>query len=392
MCSTTDMRTVVAGGGIAGLASALAMSMAGHEVLVTERASELREIGAALSLWPNALAALDRLGLGEEVRSQSVESPTASIRSSSGRALVRFDTAAMRAALEGLPVVILRADLQSILLHACRDIDVEVRPSTSVLDVRVQRDSVVALTDSGEERADALVGADGSNSVVRSWVVGQDLPRDCNRTAWRAVIANVDRRISDTWLSVGPGLQLIASPAPKDLAYWAADTSKRLSVGGAATDPKGELFRLFGGWHAPIPAIIEATPAKDLIINDIFDRRPPRRLSRDSVGLVGDAAHAMTPDLGQGACQALEDAAVLLACATETSEIAELFAAYEKRRLRHIGRIVRDSHAIGRLATTSSSPGAALRNALIRLTPSSVNNRRLASYASVRALNRQVGA
>jgi 2-polyprenyl-6-methoxyphenol hydroxylase-like FAD-dependent oxidoreductase len=390
MCSTTYMRTVVAGGGIAGLAAGLAMSKAGHDVLVTERACEFREIGAALSLWPNALAALDRLGSGEEVRSRSVEAPTASIRSSSGRPLVRLDTDAMRSALGGLPVVILRADLQAILLQACRDIDVEVRASTSVREVRVQQAGVVALTDSGEEPADALIGADGINSVVRTWVVGQDTPRDCNRTAWRAVIANDNQVISDTWLSVGPGLQLISSPAPKGLAYWAADTSKKFSAGCAATDPKGELFHLFEKWHDPIPAIIEATPAEDLIVNDIFDRRPPRRLSRDRVVLVGDAAHAMTPDLGQGACQALEDAAVLLACASEASKIADLFAAYEKRRLRHVGKVVRDSHAVGRLATTSSSSAAALRNTLIRLTPDSVNNWRLSGYASVRALKSQV--
>ena len=98
----------------------------------------------------------------------------------------------------------------------------------------------------------------------------------------------------------------------------------------------------------------------------------------------------MTPDLGQGACQALEDAAVLLACTKEASLAPDLFAAFEKRRLRHVRTIVRDSHAIGRLATAAKSPTVALRNTVIRLTPESVNNRRLASYASVGALTSQV--
>lgn len=382
----------MAGGGIAGLASAIAMSKAGHDVLVAERASELREIGAALSLWPNALTALDCLGLGEQVRSHSIEAPTASILSRRGRPLVRFDTDAMRAALGGLPVVMLRADLQSVLLEACREMDVEVRRSATVRDVRVDPDGVMAVTDAGEEHAEALVGADGINSLVRTWVVGHDDRRDCHRTAWRAVIANVGGLITDTWLSVGPGLQLIASPAPRGLAYWAADTPKYVPVGDPTTGSKSELSRLFGNWHNPIPAIIDATPAEDLIISDIFDRRPPSRLSRDRVVLVGDAAHAMTPDLGQGACQALEDAAVLLACTKDTPLAPDLFAAFEKRRLRHVRTIVRDSHAIGRLATSSKSPTVALRNAAIRLTPEFVNTRRLASYASVRALTSQVHA
>jgi 2-polyprenyl-6-methoxyphenol hydroxylase-like FAD-dependent oxidoreductase len=292
------MRTLIAGGGIAGLASAIAMRRVGHDVVVIEKASELREIGAALSLWPNSLAALEHLGLGQQIRSRSLEAPTASIRSSSGRPLVHFDTDAMRTALGGVPVVVLRADLQAVLLQACRDLDVEVRLSSAVRDVHVDRGGVVVVTDAGEDRVDSLIGADGINSTVRPCVDGTDDRRDCNRTAWRAVIANNNGLISNTWLTVGTGLQFIASPAPKGLAYWAADTPKYTPASGGTAQSKEELSRLFGSWHPPIPAVISATPADDLIISDIFDRRPPKRLSRDRVVLVGDAAHAMTPDLG----------------------------------------------------------------------------------------------
>ena len=365
------------------------MCKAGYEVVVAERASEFREIGAALSLWPNALAALDSLGLGEQVRSRSIEAPTASICSSSGRPLVHFDTNAMRKALGGLPVITLRADLQAILLDGCRELDVEVRTSVAVCDVQVDRDSVVVITDVGEEHVESLVGADGINSTVRKWVVGQDDRRDCNRTAWRAMIANDAGLIGETWLTLGTGRQLIASPAPRGLAYWAADTPKYTPAADPTVGSKSELSRLFANWHEPIPALIEATPAENLIINDIFDRRPPGRLCRDRVAMVGDAAHAMTPDLGQGACQGLEDAAILLACSEHTSTTSELFAAFERQRLRHVRKIVRDSHVIGKLATTSKPLAATLRNASIRLVPEKVNNRRLASYASVKALTNQ---
>ena len=381
---------MIAGGGIAGLASAIAMRRIGHEVVVKEKASELREIGAALSLWPNALAALDHLGLGQQIRSRSLEAPTASIRSSSGRPLVRFDTDAMRTALCGLPVVVLRVDLQASLLQACRDLDVELRLSIAVREVHVDQRRVVVVTDACEDQVDSLIGADGINSTVRTWVAGADDRRDCNRTAWRAFIANENGLISDPWLTVGTGLQLIASPAPKGLAYWAADTPKYIPASGGTVESKEELSRLFRSWHAPIPAIISATPADDLIVSDIFDRRPPKRLSRDRVVLVGDAAHAMTPDLGQGASQGLEDAAVLLSCGNETAHAPDMFAAFEKRRLRHVRRIVRDSYGIGRLATTSKPLTAVLRNTLVRVMPETLNNRRLASYASVTALTTQM--
>jgi 2-polyprenyl-6-methoxyphenol hydroxylase-like FAD-dependent oxidoreductase len=386
------MRTLVAGGGIAGLSAAIAMRRAGHEALVTEKASELQEIGAALSLWPNALAALDYLGLGERVRACSVESPTASIRSSSGHTLVHFDTDAMRQALGGLPLVVLRADLQTVLLETCRELGVEVRLSAALRDLRVDETSVTAVTDIGDDHVDSVVGADGINSCARKWVAGPDGLRDCNRTAWRAVITNQEGLISETWLTVGTGLQLIASQATNGSAYWAADTPKYLPDNHPGTEPKRELYRLFGGWHAPIPAIIEATPAESLVISDIFDRKPPNRLSRDRIVLVGDAAHAMTPDLGQGACQGLEDAAILLACGKDQLDARDIFAIFERRRLRRVSTIVRDSYAAGRLATTARPFAALLRDSIISLMPEALNNRRLANYASVKAFAAQASS
>ena len=356
------MQTLVAGGGIAGLAAAIAIRKAGHDVAVAERASDLREIGAALSLWPNAIAALGHLGLAEQTKARSIEAPTASIRSMTGATLVHFDAHAMRRALHGLPVVILRADLQAALLEECRRRDIEVRLSNDVRGVRLDRGKIIVDVNNEEAAFDALIGADGINSTVRAWVAGPDRRRDCNRTAWRAVIANDSGLIDHTWLTVGVALQLIASPAPNGLAYWAADTpkGKRAEEG----DPvlKRELHRLFDDWHEPIPAIIEATPPGSLIVTDIFDRPPPKQLSRGAVALVGDAAHAMTPDLGQGACQGLEDAAVLLACANRNEDVLSTFANFERRRLRHVRTIVRDSYGIGRLATARNpSAGASER-------------------------------
>jgi 2-polyprenyl-6-methoxyphenol hydroxylase-like FAD-dependent oxidoreductase len=384
------VKTQVAGAGIAGLASAIALSKAGHDVEVAERASELREIGAALSLWPNAIAALDHLGLAEEIKARSIEAPTASIRSLTGKTLVRFDTEAMRRALHGLPVVILRADLQAVLLEECRRRGIEVRLSCEVRGVHLDRNKMIVDFNNEEAAFDAVIGADGFNSTVRAWVVGADHRRDCRRTAWRAVIVDGGGLIDQTWLTVGVSLQLIASPAPNGLAYWAADTPSGIRP--EAGDPmlKQELHRLFDSWHQPIPAIIEATPPESLIINEIFDRPPPKKLTRGPVVLVGDAAHAMTPDLGQGACQGLEDAAVLLACADGNEDILDIFEAFERRRLRHVRTIVRDSYGIGRLATARRPTHARLRNGLVRITPEAMHSRRLARYASVSALDAQM--
>jgi 2-polyprenyl-6-methoxyphenol hydroxylase-like FAD-dependent oxidoreductase len=387
------MDVFVAGGGIAGLTAAIAMAKAGHGVVVVERASELREIGAALSLWPNAFGALDFLGVGERVRAIGLEAPTASVLATTGKPIVRFDTEAMRRALGGLPLIVLRAGLQATLLSECGRLEVEISLGETVEEVRTEGSRVAVTTSRREAVVDAVVGADGINSKVRAAIRSDDDGRrDCDRVVWRALIPAGRAEVSETWLTVGVGLQLIASPAPDELVYWAADTPGRDMPADSTADHRDILRRRFGAWHAPIPQMIDATPPDALIVNRIFDRRPPRALHLGPILLVGDAAHAMTPDLGQGACQAIEDAAVLLACARARPTIhpAGLFDRFESIRGGRVRCVVRDSYALGRLAVTPSRLGAGARDFLTRLLPESMSNRRLASYSSADAFRRQL--
>jgi 2-polyprenyl-6-methoxyphenol hydroxylase-like FAD-dependent oxidoreductase len=286
---------------------------------------------------------------------------------------------------------VLRSQLQAALLEGCERLKLEIRLGETVNEVAPARDVMAVTTSRRQDTFDAVIGADGIKSAVRS-VVADSEQRDCKRVVWRALIPNRDGLVKSTWLTVGTELQLIASPAPGGLIYWAADTPGSAEPLTDSAEPREILRARFGNWHAPIPEIIEATPPDSLIMNSVFDRKPPGRLHRGRVLLVGDAAHAMTPDLGQGACQAIEDAAVLMACAAAPggSEPAELFGRFERVRLPRVQHIVRDSYALGRLATTPSKLAARARDVLTGLIPETLHNRRLAGYASTAALERQL--
>ena len=379
------MDVLVAGAGVAGLSTAIALTEAGHRVTISERAGELREVGAALSLWPNALAALDTLGVGDAVRAIGVAAPTDAIRSTSGQVLVELDHAAVTRAMGGEESIVLRSGLQEVLLMRARQMGVEIRLGQRVDKVHALPSRVIVGEGDDASSYDAVVGADGINSEVRRAVVTRGALRDCHRLARRALITDTGL-VKEAWLTVGVGLQVIASPAPEGMIYWAADAPEG---GGSPTDL---LRRHFGDWHDPIPQLIEVTPADAWLVDRIYDWPKPDTYCRGRLLLVGDAAHPMTPDLGQGACQAIEDAAVLsaIARARPTLGPVELFQRLERIRLPRVRRIVRDSYWIGRLALLDSPLAARARDLVTRITPDAVSNAQLKSSASVGSFQRQL--
>jgi 2-polyprenyl-6-methoxyphenol hydroxylase-like FAD-dependent oxidoreductase len=188
--------------------------------------------------------------------------------------------------------------------------------------------------------------------------------------------------MTEASLSVGHGYQFIASSLPQDRVYWGAMAHLPEGANGAMREARSFLVDCFGGWHRPIPDLIEATPERDIVRTDVYDRPPPKRVMDGPVALVGDAAHPMTPDLGQGGCQALEDAVVLGACFQQHGKLAAALAAYQAHRLRRVRRIVRDSHLIGQIFGARGALVALPRDLLISGTPEMVSQRQLARYGS----------
>lgn len=349
------MRATVVGGGIGGLAAAIALARDGWQVEVLEKEPAFGELGAGLSLWANAVRALDALGAGERVRAQALPASSAGIRDARGRWLSRTDVAELVRRF-GATVTIRRSDLLATLLDALPD--GVLRPNVEVTDVAA--DGTVTHS-AGRSTSDLVVGADGIHSVVRHALWPEAAPpRYVGYTAWRFLTTWTGEQLSGSE-SLGRGTRFGIVPLRGDGVYCFAAAPAPAGARSADGEP-AELRRQFGGWHDPIPQLLAATPAGSVLRHDVYELPPLTTYRRGRVVLLGDAAHAMSPNLGQGACQALEDAVTLAACGID---------AYDRERRPRTQRITRRSRQIGALAQWSGAVPVALRNAVMRLVPGS---------------------
>ncbi|MEU6792156.1 FAD-dependent oxidoreductase [Nonomuraea wenchangensis] len=349
---------VVIGAGIGGLTSAIALRQRGWEVTVLERAPAIEPVGSGLAIAANALKALDTLGLGDPVRALSRIQGQAGIRRADGRWLTHTTPEAAAGRYDDSVVLLPRAALMEVLTGALGP-DV-LRLGTGVAEADPETGAV--RTEAGEEvPADLVVGADGIRSRTRQALFpGHPGPAYAGVTAWRGLVPRGDLEIgvTESW---GRGRVFGVSPLAGDLVYvYATDV---LPEGVAFPDEREELIRRFGGWHEPIPALLRAAEPAMIVRNDVYHLAEPLpAYHRGRVALVGDAAHAMTPNLGQGACQAVEDA-VVLAYAAGAGDLA----GYTAARLARTRRIMRRSWDICRATKVRNPLLVAARDAALAL-------------------------
>ncbi|MEU8523087.1 FAD-dependent monooxygenase [Streptomyces sp. NPDC048577] len=309
---------LVAGGGIGGLAAALAQARAGHRVTVLEGRAEFSEIGAGIQLAPNAFHALGALGVREAVagRADFIDE-LRFLDGTSGRKVAAMElTGAYRGRFGGPYAVVHRGDLHRALLDGCRDAGVRLLAGHRVAGYRQARDRVTALTDGGRRfAADVLLGADGLRSAVRAQLVGDGGPRISGHTIYRSVIpmseVPEELRSKSVTLWAGPGWHFVHYPigggAFLNLAATRDDGAAR-EITGVPAD-RAHVLGEFPGLCAGARRLLEL--GRDWRIWVLCDRDPVDGWVDDRVALLGDAAHPMLQYAAQGACMALEDAVVL---------------------------------------------------------------------------------
>lgn len=370
---------LVVGAGITGLATAVALQRRGFEVSVVEARADVSS-GTGISIWPNALAALDEIGLGDAVRAAGGRVTAGAVRWHDGTWLRRPAADRMVRALGEPLVVIRRAALTGILTAALHPGTVEYGVAVQTIDADGTR---AELTDGSVRTAAAVIGADGVDSVVARHLNGPLPRRYAGYTAWRGVAEHViaPELAGET---MGAGIEVGHVPLGLDHTYWFA--TQRAPQGQVAV--RGELAhlrQLFGAWAEPIPTLLATTEPDELLRNDLYDRVPARHWARGRVVVAGDAAHPMRPHLGQGGCQGLEDAAVLAALVGRERDVAAAFERFESRRRRRVSAIVRESRMIGRIVNLRPAVLSAVAARATVLVPEPVLTRHLAAIAAYSA-------
>lgn len=360
-------KAIIIGGGIGGLATAIALHRAGWHVKVLEQAPKFGEVGAGISLWPNSLRALDMLGVGDNVREIGGVESTAGFRHKNGAWLFRSNIEAIEKAY-GQTILIHRADLIDILVSALpKDV---LTLGAKVTDINTDGATVTVKYGNRTDTADLLVAADGIHSITRTkfWPEAKP-PQYAGYTTWRFIAPKLDiePETSESW---GNGERVGIFPFSNGQIY---------SYLGASVPPgqhnKNELDGLkqrFSSWHEPIPTLLNSVKPDVVLRNDIYTIPSLKTYVKANVVLVGDAAHAMTPDFGEGGGTALEDAVELARILANASDLSAGLQEYDAIRRPRTQTIAKQSAMFGKIAQWAWPPAVALRNGVVRLIPSAL--------------------
>ncbi|GGY94120.1 FAD-dependent oxidoreductase [Streptomyces avidinii] len=383
----TNRHAVVVGAGIGGLTAAVALHRRGWHVTVCERAPEPPATGAGIGLAPNALHALDAIGIDVARAVGSAVPATMGVRRPDGRWLTRVGTAHMATRYGVAPLAVPRPALTATLAAALPP--AALRYGTEVAGVDDAEGRATVRTAAGPDLlCDLVVAADGIHSPLRrAYFPAHPGLHYIGETAWRALVDAPDLRIpamSETW---GRGERFGVTPLA-DGRYYLYATAV-VPPGTRFADPRTELRQRFGTWHEPIPALLDRVarldPA-DVLRNDLYDLAAPLpRLHHGRIAWLGDAAHAMAPNLGQGGCQAVEDAVVLAHLlpageggygrnAADPADpadpaVADALAAYTAARRDRTDAVRLRARRVGRIGALRNPVVAAVRDLAVRAAP-----------------------
>ncbi len=369
-------KIAIIGGGIAGLTVAIAFRKAGFSPAIFEAAESLKPAGAGLGLAANAIRALNKLEIKNKVVTRGRILSSFSIKDEKNKIITYTDSRKVSRMHGPDNFTIHRAALHDVLLSEIPD--GWLHTGKKCVDIRQEGEVHQLLFKDGSTcDAEYVIVADGIHSPVRQKLIPGSAPRYAGYTCWRAVTDNTRLKIENSYEIWGNKGRFGVVPLADQQLYWFA------TVNGPANHPQFKNFTLvdlgerFRKYPAETGEILRSTPVDALIWNDIIDLRPVPRYALGKILLTGDAAHATTPNMGQGACQAIEDAAVLYDELLKSGDMEGIFQRFEKRRLARTHFIVKQSARIGRAAQLTHPLLTSLRNTVFRALPECLKEQQL---------------
>ncbi len=366
------MKAIVVGGGIGGLTTAIALQAKGIEVEVYEAATEFGEVGAGIWVAPNAMKIYERLGLSNDIKEAGYAYKRGvGISTYSGEVLGEMQAGLIKEKHGHYTTAIHRARLHEILIQQTHS----ATPGKRLARYEETEDEVKAHFEDGTTATgDILIGADGIKSVIRSQMLGDVSYRYTGQTCWRLLtkfpldFGSFD--MMEIWGNVG-GLRVGSGRINVDMVYTFI-TAKRPK--GETDNPetlKDDLKTLCQAYPNQIHDLIEATPTDKILRNDLYDFKPIHQWHKGRVVLVGDAAHATTPNMGQGACQAIESGYVLAHMLSEAQNIEEAFSRYQAMRIKKAHKVTNMSWQMGKMVDIHNPLGRWFRNLILKWAPAS---------------------
>ncbi|MEZ4972491.1 MAG: FAD-dependent monooxygenase [Cyclobacteriaceae bacterium] len=375
MMNARQTTFLILGGGIAGLTCAIALQQKGIDAMVAEGAGEFRPAGAGITLAANAMKAYRYLGLDELITQAGNPLEYFEVLDRKGKTISAVHTNTLG---DGTPPVsIHRGTLHQVLLDRVKSDCIlnGFRAKT----IEQQENRYRVSFDNGEAiTAEYVIAADGIRSIARNTVLPSSMLRYSGYTCWRGVAENDVAlpltKATETW---GTASRFGLVPIEGNKIYWFAVKNAPCGSERMKAYTREDIQRDFAHYHAPVEHIISQTPPEDIIHSDIYDLKPISQFAFGNMVLIGDAAHATTPNMGQGACQAIEDAVILADCITRHSVIAEAFKDFEQRRMERVHGIVNRSWTMGKVGQLQNNALAGMRNVLFRSLPSSLMRKQL---------------
>lgn len=372
------MKIAIAGAGIAGLTTAVALKKKNIDTVLFEASPEIKAVGAGLALAANAMKAFDVIGLKDELVQRGHRLKALTICDHHGSVITKTEPGNSEENF-----TIHRADLHSFLMEQLPADTIFTGKKLNYVEQNPEK-AELFFDDGSAYQADYVIAADGIHSVVRQQLLPGSSPRYVGYTCWRAVINETELKLPNAREIWGPGGRFGIVPLKDNRTYWFACINSPQDNPEVKNYTVQDLLKQFEGYPEDVQTILKNTRDEDLLRNDILDLKPINRFAFGRTVLIGDAAHATTPNMGQGACMAVEDAVWLAEAMSRNRDFQQVFREFEKSRMKRVHWITKTSWKIGKAAQVSNPLLSTLRNSLFRAIPQSISDRQLKRLYDVR--------